>query len=162
MIVLLVLVLLLSLALIPLGIPGTWMMVAAGLAFLWISPAAHFGWWVIIGCGAVALVSEVLDFVVAARYTRKFGGSSRAAWGALLGGVVGAIVGVPVPIIGSVIGALVGSFAGALVGEYSVGASHNDAARAATGATIGRAIAMGLKVGAGLVIAVWLLGAALL
>ncbi|PHX96294.1 MAG: hypothetical protein CK531_09650 [Gemmatimonadetes bacterium] len=162
MIVLLILVLCVALLLIPIGLPGIWLMVAAGVAFLWLAPVAPFGWWVIAGCAAIALVSEALDFVVAARYTKKYGGSSRAAWGALIGGVVGAMVGVPMPIIGSVIGALAGSFVGALLGEYSTGTSRDGAARAATGATIGRAIAMALKVAAGCIVAAWLVAAALL
>ena len=162
MIVLLILVLCVALLLIPIGLPGIWLMVAAGVAFLGLAPVAPFGWWVIAGCAAIALVSEALDFVVAARYTKKYGGSSRAAWGALIGGVVGAMVGVPMPIIGSVIGALAGSFVGALLGEYSTGTSRDGATRAATGATIGRAIAMALKVAAGCIVAAWLVAAALL
>ncbi len=153
MIVLLILVLCVALLLIPIGLPGIWLMVAAGVAFLWLAPVAPFGWWVIAGCAAIALVSEALDFVVAARYTKKYGGSSRAAWGALIGGVVGAMVGV--------IGALAGSFVGALLGEYSTGISRDGATRAAIGATIGRAIAMALKVAAGCIVAAWLVAAAL-
>jgi len=161
-IVLFTLVLLISLALIPVGLPGTWLMIAAAIALHFLAPVAPFGWTVIIACLAIAIASELLDFVVAARYTLKFGGSRRGAWGALIGGVLGAIFGVPVPVIGSVIGAFLGSFAGALIGEYSAGASHAGATRAATGATIGRAIAIALKVVAGCMIAAWLLAAALL
>ena len=162
MTILLAVVLLISLALIPFGLPGIWLMVAASIAMMFFAPVAPFGWMVVIGCAAIALVSEVLDIVVAARYTKKYGGSSRAAWGAVLGGIVGAIIGVPVPVLGSIIGALAGSFVGALIGEYSVGASHDGATRAATGATIGRAIATALKVGAGCVVAAWILAAALI
>ena len=60
------------------------------------------------------------------------------------------------------IGALAGSFAGALIGEYSRGATHHEAARAAKGAAIGRIAAMGIKAAAGCVIAVWLLAAAII
>ncbi|MDA1080724.1 MAG: DUF456 domain-containing protein [Gemmatimonadetes bacterium] len=162
MILLLAGVLLVSLLLIPLGLPGIWLMVATATALVLLGSAVKIGWFVVLGCAAIALVSELLDFVVAAKYTKKYGGSNRGAWGAVLGGIVGAIVGVPVPIIGSVIGALVGSFAGALVAEYSVGASHEGATRAATGATIGRVIATAFKVAAGCVIAAWILAAALI
>ena len=160
MIVILALVLLLSLALIPIGLPGIWLMVIAGFAFLWLSPTAPFGLMLLIACTGIAIVAEILEFVLAAQYTKKFGGSSRGAWGAVFGGIVGAIVGVPVPIVGPIIGAFFGSFVGALVGEFSVGASADGATRAATGATIGRAIAMALKVVAGCVIAALLLTAA--
>ena len=42
-----------------------------------------------------ALVAEALDFVLAARYTKRYGGTSHGMWGAVVGGLIGAIVGVP-------------------------------------------------------------------
>jgi uncharacterized protein YqgC (DUF456 family) len=160
-ILVLALVLLVSLALIPLGLPGTWAMVLAGVGYSYLVPQGGIGGVAIMGCVAIALVAELLEFTVSARYTRKFGGSRRGAWGAIVGGIAGAVVGLPVPVIGSVLGAIAGSFAGALFAEYTGGATHVTAARAATGAAIGRAVAMGLKAGAGCVIAAWLLGAAI-
>jgi hypothetical protein len=160
-IALLAVVLVLSLALIPLGLPGTWVMILAGVTYGYLVPAGGIGAVAILGCLGIALIAEVLDFTVSARYTRKFGGSKRGAWGAIIGGIIGAVVGLPVPIVGSVLGAIAGSFAGALFAEYTGGAAHLTAARAATGAAIGRAVAMGLKAGAGCVIAAWLLGAAI-
>jgi len=155
-------VLLLSLLSIPLGLPGTWIMFLAGLTYTWAVGGNAIGWVPLAGCFAIAVTAEVLDVTLAGRYTKKYGGSRRGAWGAIIGGVIGAIVGVPVPILGPVIGAIVGSFAGALVGEYSGGMGHQDAAKAATGAAIGRVVAMGAKAAAGCVIAAWLLGAALI
>ena len=159
-ILLLAIVLVLSLLLIPIGLPGTWAMVVAGVLHSFLVPGSGIGGVAIIGCTVIALVAELIEFGVAGRYTRKYGGSSRGAWGAILGGIVGAFVGVPVPVVGSVVGALAGSFVGALVGEYSRGAAHGEATRAATGAVVGRAVAIGLKAGAGCVIAAWLLAAA--
>ncbi len=162
LVLLLAVILLVSLLLIPIGLPGIWLMVATGAALILFTASAPFGWAVVLGCAAIAVVAEVLEFLVSARYTKKYGGSTRAAWGAVIGGLVGAFVGVPVPVIGSVIGAFVGCFAGALVAEYSVGGSTDGATRAATGATIGRAIATALKVAFGMVVAVWLFAAALI
>jgi hypothetical protein len=159
---LLAVALLLSLVMIPLGLPGTWVMILAGIAHSYLVPGSGIGAVTIIGSLVIAMAAELLDFTVSARYTRKYGGSKRGAWGAIIGGVAGAIVGLPVPIIGSVLGAIAGSFAGALVAEYTRGAGHGEATRAATGAAIGRAVAMALKAGAGCVIAVWLLAAAIL
>lgn len=161
-IALLAVALLACLLIIPVGLPGTWGMIVAAALYAWLATAAHLGGMIILLAVGIALVAEVLDFAVSARYTRKYGGSKRGAWGALIGGLVGAIVGVPVPIIGSVIGAMVGAFAGALIFEYTTGASHGTAAKAATGAAIGRAVAMALKVAAGCVIAAILLSAAIL
>jgi uncharacterized protein YqgC (DUF456 family) len=162
MALLLALVLFVALLLIPLGLPGTWLMVLAGIAYTYLVPGTSIGVVTIVGVLIIAVIAELLEFTVAAKYTRMYGGSKRGAWGAIIGGLVGAITGVPIPIIGSVLGAIAGSFVGALVGEYSGGAGEGEATRAATGAAIGRAVAMGLKAGAGCVIAVWLLASAIL
>lgn len=162
MVIILAVVLFLALLLIPLGLPGTWVMVLAGICYAYLVPGTSIGIVAILGTLIVAVIAEVLEFTVAAKYTRMYGGSKRGAWGAIIGGLVGAITGVPVPVIGSVLGAIAGSFVGALVGEYSGGAGEGEAARAATGAAIGRAVAMGLKAGAGCVIAAWLLASAIL
>jgi uncharacterized protein YqgC (DUF456 family) len=108
----------------------------------------------------LAVIAEVLEFTLAAGYTRKYGGSRRAGWGAILGGIVGAIVGVPVPIVGSVIGAFVGSFVGALVLEYSRARDHRVSTRVAWGALLGRVAAAAAKTGIGVAMAAWLLFAA--
>ena len=155
------LALLLSLLLIPLGFPGTWMMILVGIAHSRLVPGSGIGTVAIVGCVIIALAAELLDVAVTGRYTRKYGGSARGAWGAIVGGLVGAVVGVPVPVVGSLIGAFVGSFAGALVAEFSRGAAHADAVRAATGAAIGRAAAVALKAGAACVMAVWMVAAAI-
>lgn len=154
-------VLLACLALIPLGLPGLWLMLAAALGFNVLLPGpGPIGTITLVGTALVAVVAEVLEFVVGARYTTRYGGSRRAAWGAILGGIAGAVVGVPVPVIGSVIGAFVGAFAGAYLAERSRRTEHGVATRVATGALVGRAAAAALKTAGGVVIAAWLLAAA--
>lgn len=143
--------------LIPLGLPGLWVMLAAAVAYKLLVAGAGFGWLAIVAGAALSTVAEVLEFTLSARYTRRYGGSRRAGWGALGGGIVGAIVGVPVPVIGSVIGAFVGSFAGALVAEYSLGRSHQVAGRSAWGALVGRVAATATKTAIGVAVAIVLL-----
>ena len=92
---------------------------------------------------------------------RRYGGSKRAGWGALIGGLVGAIIGVPVPIIGSVIGGFVGAFAGATLLEYSRSPVAGAAVRAGWGALLGRVAATAAKMTLGIVIAVVAVFAAL-
>jgi uncharacterized protein len=158
--VLLALVLLACLFLIPLGLPGLWVMVGAGLVYDILVKSEPIGWITIVATAGLALVAEVLEFTISGRYARKYGGSRRAEWGAILGGIAGAIVGVPVPIIGSVIGAFAGSFIGALIAEKSRGSESGAATRVATGALIGRVVAVAVKTGIGCAIAAWLLLAA--
>ena len=149
-----------GLVMIPLGLPGIWLMLLAGVGHRVLVAPPTIGWLTLGALTAIAVLAEWLEFSIAGRYTKKYGGSRRAAWGAILGGLVGAFVGIPIPVIGSVIGAFAGAFAGAMLGEYSVEKNHDKATRAATGALIGRAVATALKSLAGVVIGGWMLAAA--
>jgi hypothetical protein len=153
-------VLLGCLLLIPLGLPGLWLMLVAALGLNALPGPAPIGLWTLAGAALLGVGAEVLEFTVAARYTTRYGGSRRAGWGAILGGLVGAVVGVPVPVVGSVVGAFVGAFLGAYLAERSRREAHGPAARVATGALIGRAVAAALKTAFGLAIAAWLFAAA--
>ena len=154
-------VLILSLALIALGLPGLWIMIASAVVYNLVGGTDAIGWFSLISVGVLALIAEYIEFTMSAKYARKYGGSRRAGWGAMIGGIVGAFFGVPVPIVGPLIGAFVGSFLGALVGELTVGSSKTDSARVATGALIGRVVATAMKMAVGCAVAVWLFIAAM-
>jgi len=156
----LVAILLISLIMIPLGLPGTWIMVAAALGYQLLVPAGGVGTVTVIGTAVLALVGELIEFSLAGRYARKYGGSRRAGWGAMIGGMVGAFMGVPVPLVGSVIGAFVGSFGGALIAELTR-SGGGVAVRVAWGALIGRVTAAAAKVAIGLAMIVWIVFAAM-
>lgn len=150
-----------SMLLIPLGLPGTWVMVGAALVYH-IAVPGTVGMATVVGTAVLALIGELLEFSLAARFTRRYGGSRRAGWGAILGGFVGAFVGVPVPVVGPVIGAFVGAFVGALVAELTVRGDHRAATRVATGALFGRVTAAAMKIALGMVMAVWIVLAAVM
>jgi uncharacterized protein YqgC (DUF456 family) len=154
-------VIIVSLILIVLGLPGLWIMVASAVTYNLVVPGDPIGWVTLIAVAVLAFVAELLEFALAGRYARKYGGSRRAGWGAIIGGIVGAMVGIPVPVIGSVIGAFVGSFLGALIAEFTGGSSAGDATRVAKGALIGRVISTVLKIGIGFTIGVWIFIAAM-
>jgi uncharacterized protein YqgC (DUF456 family) len=154
-------VIVLSLILIVLGLPGLWIMVASAVAYNMIVPGDPIGWVSLIAVAVLALVAELLEFTMTGRYARKYGGSRRAGWGAILGGMIGAMVGFPVPIVGPIIGAFVGSFVGALIAELTGGSSAGDATRVAKGALIGRVVSTMLKIGIGFTIGIWIFIAAM-
>ena len=156
-VLLLAVALLASLALVPLGLPGLWVMVGVVLVHDLLVPAHAIGVPMLIGAAVVAAVAEGLEFVLGGRFARRYGGSRRAEWGAILGGLVGAFMGVPVPTLGPMIGAFLGAFVGALAAEYTVAGDARGASRAAFGALLGRAAAVAMKIALGLVLAVWLL-----
>jgi uncharacterized protein YqgC (DUF456 family) len=159
-ILLLALALLACLVLVPLGLPGTWLMIAVAIAFPYVVGSEPLGIVSLVVLIGLALVGELIEFTLSARYTRKYGGSRRASWGAVIGGIIGAFVGVPVPVVGPVIGAFAGSFAGALLAEVSRGSQAGAATRVAWGALLGRALAVAVKMGIGVAIAAWTLVAA--
>lgn len=139
------------------GLPGTWIFLAVASGALLLDPSAPLAWWAIVAGVALGLVAEAVEWVMASRYARKYGGSQRAAWGALIGGVAGAVVGFPIPLLGPLVGALVGTFVGALVAEMSVTGVSGGAERVAWGAMVGRIVATVAKLGIGVVIAVLVL-----
>lgn len=149
-------VLLACLVLIPLGLPGTWLIIGVGFGYNYLVPGDPIGIVTLIALTVLALIGEILEFTLSAKYTREYGGSRRASWGAVIGGVVGAFMGVPIPILGSVVGAFVGAFAGALLMELTRGTEGRVAGRVATGALIGRVVASVMKVGIGVVMAAWI------
>jgi uncharacterized protein len=61
------------------------------------------------------------------------------------------------PLIAPMIGACAAAFVGAWVAEVTRGAALGGATRVATGALLGRIVAVAMKVGIGIVLAVWIL-----
>lgn len=143
-----------SLLLVPLGLPGLWVMVLGLLGYGWLTAFRSVGVAMIAIVVGLAQLGEIVESWLGFRFARRYGGSSRSGWGALAGGLVGAAVGVPVPVVGSVIGAFVGSFAGAAVLEYAASRRADVAVAAGWGAVLGRAAAAAVKVFLGLAITV--------
>ena len=157
----LIAVLFVGLIMIPFGLPGTWVMVAGAFGYQLLVPESGIGLFTVVGTIILALVAEVFEWVLGASYVKKYGGSRRSAWGAIIGGLIGVMVGLPVPIVGSVVAGFIGSFVGALVAELSRGTERQDATKVAWGALVGRAVATAMKVAVGVVIAGWVVVAAM-
>ena len=143
-----------GLVLIPLGLPGLWLMVLGVLGYGWLTAFRSVGIGIMALVVGLALLGEGIEWWLGFRFAERYGGSRRAGWGALVGGLVGAAIGLPVPIVGSVIGAFVGSFVGAALLEYTRSARAGVAVSAGWGAVLGRGAAAAVKVALGLVIAV--------
>jgi uncharacterized protein YqgC (DUF456 family) len=144
---------LVGLALIPLGLPGLWVMVGGILVYGWLSDFRSMSVATIVIILAIAFAGELIESWLGFRYAKRYGGSTRSGWGALIGGLVGAVVGVPIAIIGGVIGAFLGAFVGAALFEFTYSRHAGAATRAGWGAVVGRAAAAAAKVALGVVIA---------
>jgi uncharacterized protein YqgC (DUF456 family) len=155
------------LGLIPLGLPGLWLMIgiAALLQTLGTIPfsdaaAPHFGWTLLGVCLAIGVVAEVVEAIAGAAGAKYGGATRRGMIGAFAGGIVGAIFFtglLPIPIVGTLVGGLVGAFAGAWIGEASAVQQRDPQQkfRAALGAAAGKLAGTFGKLAAGVVI--WML-----
>lgn len=138
-----------SLFLIPLGLPGVWIMIAIlflGVVGGLVSP------WIFVVLVLLAGFAEFLEFVAVKRMTTRYGGNSRTFWGAVVGGLAGVVIGLPIPVVGPLVAALVGTVAGAFLVTWHQTGHVAGSAWASWGALLGRAVAIGLKVFVGLVI----------
>lgn len=152
-------VMLVGLMLIPLGLPGLWVILLGVIGYGALTDFRGVGLGTLITVTVLAFIGEAIEWWVGYRYTRRYGGSRRAGWGALLGGIIGAFAGIPIPIIGSVIGSFLGSFVGAALFEFTK--TPENAVRVGWGALLGRMWATAAKTALGLAMAVVAVFAAL-
>lgn len=123
------------------GLPGTWLMILVSALLEWWQPGHFmFSWTVLLVAAGLALLGEVLEFVLGAAGSRQAGGSKRAAALAIIGSLIGAIAGtaLPAPIVGTLIGACLGAFAGSLLGDLWAGRPLFRSFEAGWGAAVGR------------------------
>jgi hypothetical protein len=141
-----VIVHLLALAMVPLGLPGTFVQVGAAVVVTALSGGTRLGWGWVLVLLALALAGELAELLAGTWGTRRYGGSRRAAWDALVGGVVGAVVGgIPIPFLGSIVMSFVGTFVGAWLGEASRTRRAAPSARVGLGALAGRTVGTAVK-----------------
>src|SRR5437868_9033732 len=100
----LIAVLIISLLMIPLGLPGLWIMTGV-VALGWLMHYIALSTMLLIL--AIVVVAELIEFAIVGKLTRQYGGTRKAFWGAILGGGIGVIVGAPVPVIGSIVAGFV-------------------------------------------------------
>jgi len=147
-----------ALLLVPLGLPGVWVMIGiltVATALDEVAPA------LLLVLVAAAVAAEFAEYVIVERSSARYGASRRAYWGAIAGGLVGTFVGFPVPLLGPLLGGVAGTFLGAAAVGLAETRRARAAGRGAWGTVVGRALAAALKTGVGFAILV-LGGAALL
>src|SRR5258708_32806131 len=79
---------LVGLAMIPLGLPGLWVMVGGILAYGWLTDFRTVGVTTIAIVLGLAFLGEIIENWIGFRYAKRYGGGPRARWGgAVRGGV---------------------------------------------------------------------------
>ena len=109
------------------GPPISWV----GLLLLYLTKAVPLSYTVLGITLVVALVVGILDYVIPAKGTKRFGGSKYGIWGTNIGLIVGILA--PIP-FGFIIGPFVGAFVGELMNDSK---DSQKAFKAATGSFIG-------------------------
>ncbi len=133
-----VLVLFAGLAVIPFGIPGTFVIVLDSFIYGWATGFRPVTLEFVGILLAISLVVEGIEFFFGALAARKYGSSAWGMWGALLGGFLGAIYWTPLfPPIGTFVGAFAGAFVGAFVLELLSQRDAHRALKAGWGAFLG-------------------------
>ncbi|RTY89464.1 DUF456 domain-containing protein [Flavobacterium sp. RSP46] len=102
-----------------------------GLALLYFTNAVPVNYWILGITLLITVILSVLDYVIPAKGTKRFGGSSYGIWGTNIGLIVGILA--PIP-FGFIIGPFVGALIGELIYDFK---DHSRALRAATGSFIG-------------------------
>ncbi|MDD3004236.1 DUF456 domain-containing protein [Flavobacterium sp.] len=109
------------------GPPISWL----GLLLLFCTDAVPMNYWILGITLFLAVVVAILDYVIPAKGTKRFGGSKYGIWGTNIGLIIGLIA--PVPL-----GFIIGPFVGAFVGELIYNSSDKKRAfKAATGSFLG-------------------------
>jgi len=90
--------------------------------------------WIWVG---IACVVTILDYLIPAYGTKRFGGSKYGVWGCTIGLLIGFWMGP--------IGIIAGPFLGAFVGELLANQSSAQAFKAATGSIVGFFLSTGIK-----------------
>ncbi len=102
-----------------------------GLLFLYFSESIETNYWILGITLLITLLLIILDYVIPAKGTKHFGGTSYGIWGTNIGLVVGIFA--PIPF-----GFIIGPFVGALIGELIYdNKNHKRALSAATGSFVG-------------------------
>ncbi|MGY5848819.1 DUF456 domain-containing protein [Salegentibacter sp. F14] len=108
------------------GVPVSWL----GLLMFYLAPSIPLNY-VFLGVTLViALLIYMLQLVIPAMGTKRYGGSKTGMWGATIGLVIGIFT--PIPF-----GIVIGAFVGAFIGEIIRNSDSRSATRAAFGSFVG-------------------------
>ncbi len=110
------------------GLPGT----PIAYAGMWIAQATErvdFTWQTLLIWGIVTIVVSVLDYVIPAWGTKRYGGTRWGVWGSTIGVFVGLFFGAA--------GVILGPLVGAIIGELMSGQECSKALKAGWGSFVG-------------------------
>lgn len=102
-----------------------------GIVLLYFTDAVPANYWILGISLLITVTLMILDYIIPAKGTKKFGGSKYGIWGTNIGLIIGIFA--PIP-FGFIIGPFVGAFVGELIYDSQ---DHRRALKAATGSLLG-------------------------
>lgn len=140
-----VLLLIVGFVLMILGLIGSFLPVLPGVSLSWLgllllyfTEKIQSNYWVLGITLIITIIVTILDYVIPAKGTKKFGGTKYGIWGTN----IGLILGLFFPPIGFIVGPFVGAFVGEILNNSS---DTNGALKAATGSFIGFLVSTFMK-----------------
>ncbi|MFD2696822.1 DUF456 domain-containing protein [Mesonia sediminis] len=121
------------------GIAGSFLPVLPGISLSWLglvllafTKAVPANYWLLGITLFICIVILILDYIIPAQGTKKFGGGKAAAYGTSIGLIIGLFV--PIPF-----GFLIGAFLGAFLGEllFVKASTFKKSLKAAVGSFLG-------------------------
>lgn len=109
-----------------------------GLLLIYLTKTVENNYWVLGFTLVLTIVISILDYVIPAKGTKRFGGTKYGVWGTNIGLVVGLFF----PPIGFIVGPFVGAFVGELINNSQ---DKNGALKAAFGSFIGFLVSTFMK-----------------
>lgn len=129
-----------------LGLGGNFIVIGLALIYALISGFDPISWQLLLVLLGIAVLGEVIEFLVGTFYAAKQGASKSGVIMAFAGGLLGAWVGNQIfPVLGAVLGSFTGAFAGAVSGEYYNEQKLEPSLRIGGYAFLGRLLAILIK-----------------
>lgn len=121
------------------NLPGNFIILTLCVLYGWYGGFMEITFTVIAVLAGLALLGELLEFLLGVAGAKKWRSSNAAVVGSIAGGIVGAILGVPFFFgIGALVGGLLGAFLGATVVEKARGLALREAMHSGIGAFVGK------------------------
>lgn len=148
-----------GIALVPVGLPGTWLIVVDALLYSLLRDfeGETADWKVVLFVAMLALAGEAIEFGASVAGAKREKVPTGAIVASILGGLIGAVVGVPVFLIGSVLGLLLGTYLGALIYSLITHPRAGEAFRFARSVLFSRVVSIFAKTTVAVVMSVYLL-----